>query len=206
MAQFHFNALFFHLNYCDNPLTKIVRLPTHLSLVRAHIAQLIAFQPFYINIWFETDENGNKFYVFGATPDSEATVRQAIYHITLSLPALQCFEARFCFGALTYDLFDLLITDIRSGITYFEDLPRSLKQVILTMFDGAPGTLGLIRAQAAIKKEFCRIARLLVGCSEDNCIESRMCREHGQQSYVSHNWQVQTTSAAQRRTLLQGKC
>jgi hypothetical protein len=121
LRQFHRIATFFQMNDIDNPLQDKAKPLSVLRLDQARVVDLTYNERCFLNTWEETGVDGKKYYVVGMQPEDEAINKQAVYHL-VSSPALQILTIGLCYGIFNYENFDLSIHDIRSGISFFDQL------------------------------------------------------------------------------------
>jgi hypothetical protein len=116
-------------------------------------------------------------------PEQEAVMKQVAYHLASST-ALHILTIGLCYGVFNYHNFDLSIHDIRSGIGFFDQLPRFLQKVTFVLGDTGEDCAytrpeGFKRVVQSVKDELRRIAKTLVDTPGEQYEVARVCREHG---------------------------
>ena len=148
--------------------------------------------------------NGKKFYIFGLRPEQEAVMKQAMCHL-VSSPTLQVLTITLCYDVYNYEDFDLSIHDILSGITFFDQLPKSLQKVTFVIGESGRSIRpeGFVRVHNSAKEEAKRIAKTLVGTPGQQYEEVVVCLQHGKALETCHCtrvvWRFTATSAAYSR-------
>jgi hypothetical protein len=210
LQQYHQFARFFQVSGLSARLQHKVNPLGLLRFDQASVVDLNKDDSCCLNTWEEKDENDTKLYIFGQQPEEEARIRQATYHLIGSPTALQILAIRFAYGVYDYDDLDLSIDDIRSGITFFDQLPKGLQKVTFVIGhsrerSGFPHPEGFLRVREAIKAEARRIANMLVDTPGEQCEEMIVCRYHGIPTTVcpckieTRLWRFTATCAAYRR-------